>query len=208
MLSSAKLILDFDGTLVVENSSRVFCEVVLEAHRSFTNWLLQRLTGGRLAPIGYAIFGTLGRVLGGRDAKLLVLLWLNRHYLKNHGDEVSLATARRLTLNLALVNEYHQPFEILSTGLEPIIQSFLAIHPEVTCITVTASTCTFGARTASHLLNLADKITWLSQLQSARYYTDYDHEATLLAATLADRVSVSRLGSASPNELYYAEISA
>jgi len=181
MRSSSSTIIDFDGTLVYENSSRVLEQVILEQSASP---LTQVLYHSRFARSKNLAFATLSRLLGRRDARLFVLLWLSRQLLRHQGPYIYQLTAQRLTPNTELAVYTTQPFIVLSTGLQPVIEAYLRLNPQLPCTSVIASRVPLALRHFHHLLPPRAKLTSLIYHRHYQYFTDYEDEANLLEARL------------------------
>ena len=124
-------ILDFDGTLVRENSSNVLIDILIEraANRAERQaaWLLR---GPIRRPVRM-LFTLLGMATGGRDLRLAWALWVFRRTLTLDAQIVFATVAGRLTLNPVLAEVYAQPFVVASLGLRPVIDAFAELHPEL-----------------------------------------------------------------------------
>ena len=173
-------VLDFDGTLVCENSSNVLVDILVErASRSERRaaWLL---SGPARRPVRM-LFTALAMASGGRDMRLAWALWAFRHTLTADPAEVFAAVAGRLTLNPVLAEMYDQPFVVASLGLRPVIDAFAALHPELLVERVYASEYRLDkSRWTLRLSTPRAKVRLLTTLAPARYLTDYDREALRL----------------------------
>jgi hypothetical protein len=185
------VILDFDGTLVLQNSSRILESVIFTEIANSRGAMLRRIYESRSGAIN-ALFAAITRLARGRDGRLLLLLGLTRHLIRGKEQSVFERTAERLELTPEIAKLYTQPFIILSNGLEPIIQAFLRRHPELYCRMVSASSAliTRGGLRIS-LRSPSSKATILYQCRPYRYVTDHAHEALILEAALPWHNSVS-----------------
>jgi hypothetical protein len=184
---------DFYGTLVRENSSRVLKSLLFERARTrrqkaVTWWCEGPLS--RLANLGFII---LGMLMGGIDARLLVVLWAYRDLLAHQGLLIFREAAQRLTLNQDVLFKSEQPIAIISLGLTPVIEAFLELHPEIKVSKIVASQFSASRRGPKvHLNSIADKIKHIPLGSPAEYYTDYLHEVQMLQA-IYSHISVSKL---------------
>lgn len=179
-------ILDFDGTLVRENSSHVLIDILIEraANRAERQaaWLLH---GPVQRPVRM-LFHLLGMARGGRDMRLAWTLWAFRRTLTDDAQTVFAAVAGRLTLNPVLAEVYAQPFVVASLGLRPVIDAFAALHPELPIGQIYASE--YRRDRSRWLLRLSTpgaKVRLLTDLAPALYLTDYDREALRLQRSAA-----------------------
>ena len=190
MSSPRKLVFDFDGTLVLENSSRLLVAELFKRRTTIMQRVGYAMIYGRLKPFGYVVFGAFSRVLDGRDMRLMFTLWLYRSHIRHDGGDVFRKVARRLTLNTTLANDYVKPFIILSTGMSPIIEAWLALHPVLTCTNVVAST--YGQQ-YGRLITVGAKVAPLTAIDNFVYFTDYDHEAYLVRNAFANRCRMEQV---------------
>jgi haloacid dehalogenase-like hydrolase len=179
-------ILDFDGTLVRENSSNVLIDILIDraANRPERQaaWLLR---GPVQRPVRM-LFTLLGMARGGRDLRLAWALWMFRRTLAVDAQILFAAVAGRLTLNPVLAEVYVQPFVVASLGLRPVIEAFAALHPELPIGHIYASE--YRRDKSRWLLRLSTpraKVRLLTGLAPALYLTDYDREALRLQRTAA-----------------------
>lgn len=177
-------VLDFDGTLVRENSSHVLIDLLIEraANRPERQaaWLLH---GPVQRPVRM-LFNLLGLARGGRDLRLAWALWAFRRTLTADAQTVFATVAGRLTLNPVLAEVYAQPFVVASLGLRPIIEAFAALHPELPMGQIYASEYRRGdSRWLLRLSTPRAKVRLLTDLAPTLYLTDYDREALRLQRT-------------------------
>ena len=177
-------ILDFDGTLVRENSSNVLIDILIEraANRAERHaaWLLR---GPIRRPVRM-LFTLLGMATGGRDLRLAWALWVFRRTLTLDAQIVFATVAGRLTLNPVLAEVYAQPFVVASLGLRPVIDAFVELHPELPIGHIYASE--YRRDESRWLLRLSTpraKVRLLTDLAPTLYLTDYNREAVRLQRT-------------------------
>lgn len=187
-------ILDFDGTLVRENSSNVLIDILMEraANRPERQaaWLLR---GPVRRPVRM-LFTLLGMACGGRDLRLAWALWAFRRTLAVDAQMVFAAVAGRLTLNPMLAEIYAQPFVVASLGLRPVIDAFAASHPELPIGHIYASEyCQDKSRWLLRLSTPRAKVRLLTDLAPTLYLTDYDQEAIWLQRTASRSYHCERL---------------
>ena len=173
--------LDFDGTLVLENSSRLLVQQLMAHPVRPVERVAAGLLNGPLQRVVRLGFNSLALLFGERDLKLLAVLWLFRRTLIEREAEILRAVAGQLTLNTALSESYAEPFVIVSTGLRPLIVTFLNLHPELVCSGVFASELMVARSVRVRLLSMRAKLRILRAQQSKLYYTDYEKEAILFA---------------------------
>ena len=177
-------ILDFDGTLVRENSATVLMDVLIErAANRPERWAAWLLRGPIQRPVRM-LFALLGMARGGRDVRLAWALWAFRRTLTIDTRSVFATVAGRLTLNPALAEVYAQPFAVASLGLRPVIEAFAALHPELPIGRIYASDYRRDkSRWRLRLSTPRAKVRLLMDLAPARYLTDYGREAHRLQRT-------------------------
>jgi hypothetical protein len=185
-MQSSGNVLDFDGTLVRENSSNVLIDILVERAASRPErraaWLLR---GPARRPVRM-LFTLLGMARGGRDLRLAWALWAFRRTLTADARTVFATVAGRLTLNPVLAEVYARPFVVASLGLRPVIDAFAELHPELPIGHVYASE--YRRVKSRWLLRLSTpraKVRLLTDLAPALYLTDYDREALRLQRTAA-----------------------
>jgi hypothetical protein len=180
-MQSSGNIVDFDGTLVRENSSNVLIDILMEraANRPERQaaWLLR---GPVRRPVRM-LFSLIGIASGGRDLRLAWALWAFRRTLAVDAQMVFAAVAGRLTLNPVLAEVYAHPFVVASLGLRPVIDAFAASHPELPIGRIYASEyCPEKSRWQLRLSSPRAKVRLLTDLAPTLYLTDYDQEAIRL----------------------------
>lgn len=185
--------LDFDGTLVRENSSVVLTSILFTRARTRRQRLVTWWCTGPLRRVATLSFMTLSLILGGIDAKLLVVLWAFRDLLADQGNLIFNETASRLTLNTDVLARIDQPTTILSLGLAPVIEAFLGLNPDIQVATLVASEFSASRRGPKvKLLSIGDKVKHLHLSGETAYLTDYDHEVSVLQA-IYPRLKVTKL---------------
>jgi len=177
-------ILDFDGTLVRENSSNILIDILVERATNRPERRAAWLLHGPIQRPLRMLFSLLGLASGGRDLRLAWALWAFRRTLTADAQTVFTTVASRLTLNPVLADVYAQPFVVASLGLRPVIDAFAALHPELPIGRIYASEYRRGkSRWLLRLSTPHAKVRLLTNLAPALYLTDYDQEALLLQRT-------------------------
>jgi hypothetical protein len=200
--SLSNTIIDFDGTLVYENSSRILEDVIFDYWEGRTARFTYELYRGRLALLGRILFVGLYRITR-RDGRLWLLLRLSRPLLKAKLPQIVRATAKRLRLHTDLGVNYSRPFTILSTGLEPVIRAFLKLHPELNCTDVLSSHFSAGPGHFSlRLRPIRYKVGAMRHYQPRLYLTDHHHEAALLQTKLRQRYQLRTLKFRDTHSIY------
>lgn len=179
-------VVDFDGTLVRENSSHVLIDLLIGRAASRSERLAAWLLAGPAQRPVRMLFHLLGLARGGRDVRLAWTLRAFRRTLAADAEAVFATVAGGLTLNPALAEVYAQPFVVASLGLRPVIDAFAALHPELPISHVYASE--YRQDKSRWLLRLSTpraKVRLLTHLEPALYLTDYAREALWLQRTAA-----------------------
>ena len=183
MSTSPKLLLDFDGTLVLENSSRLLMNELFSQSHSAPQLILRWLLRGKLRRLFELLLAVASRLYGCRDTQLVIVMMFFREDMTAHSNEIFDRVAGKLTLNLQLKEYFESDFEIVSTGLEPLIGRYLLLHPNLRVSGVVASM--YDAKSGPQLMPIGQKVDVLKKYSSWRYITDYDYEATLIQRNYA-----------------------
>ncbi len=179
------VVLDFDGTLIAENSTRVLERVIFSSY-----------DGGRRGLIDWLYFGNGQRILN----ILLAILhrftrrnidWRFLLFFKSIGakiptsfDGVIAETASRLTLNkdLLVTLEGYQEIAILSCGMSLVIDEFCkGLDMNITLLAASNFSLEADGRNRINLLEPKDKISILLRHPSKLYITDDAVEAAIIA---------------------------
>lgn len=181
-------IIDFDGTLVAENSTRVLEEVIFS-----------EFFGHRRKVVGWLFFGGGKRAI---NAVVVVLLRVTRRqidwrfalFLSFLGDTSSMdtdrvvaATTKCLTVNHDLLAALEDVPEIaiISCGMTPVIRSLCEGLPRSTTLLAASSfSLDRDARRRTMLLEPSDKVSFLLRRPNEPYITDDGDEARLVAAKM------------------------
>jgi hypothetical protein len=181
-----KLIVDFDGTLINENSTRVLEVVIFEAYV------------GRCRRILHWSFFGLGEYFTNRFANLLTLAsrrqidWRFRLFLRLCGARLSRPlgeliddAASRLTLNEALLQTLvrDEPTLILSCGCAQVIEAFLRTS-NLNAYLLKASQLRLNksGRPQVEMVEPRDKVAILLEFSKLKYVTDDRYEAELVSS--------------------------
>jgi hypothetical protein len=207
MPASRNIFIDFDGTLVLENSSRVLMDTLLASPSSRPERLLAGvLTGRWRRPVRFGL-AVAGRLVGERDLELILMLLAYRRTIVRDGEQIFAGVAARLTLNTDLQTVYSRPFGIASTGLRPVIEAYLVMHPELHCTAVFASNVARDTgRYAVRILPLRAKIRALDAFNSTSYFTDYDKEVKLFQRRSQGNSKVKRLKNPAGQTVFHLEL--
>ena len=156
------LVVDFDGTLVRENSSRVLEDILM----------------GKWTVLGPLLPG-LGKLVGYRgDFRRRIVLSLSlRMYGPEKLKEAMTKTARQLTVR----EEFkHEKLIIVSSGLHPIIRNVVELH-DLKVVGIYATKITYHNGTLKvKEVTINDKVRILKGLDVKTYVTDDPREATIL----------------------------
>jgi haloacid dehalogenase-like hydrolase len=183
-MPSSGNVLDFDGTLVRENSSHELIGLLIDRAASRTERRAAWVLRGPFRRPARMLFTLLGLARGGRDLRLAWTLWAFRRTLAVDAEQVFTSVAGRLTLNPVLADVYAQPFTVASLGLRPVIEAFAALHPELHIQRIYASEYHLNrSRRVLRLSTPRAKVRLLSGLAPTLYFTDYDWEARRLQRT-------------------------
>jgi len=199
-----KTFVDFDGTLVLENSSRILMETLMEHATTKPERLTARALGGSLQRVFRVALGVVSRVTGDRDLALVLVLWAFRETFVANGDEIIADVAHKLTLNGSLEDVYAEPFSIASAGLRPVIEAFLQRYPHLPVIKVYASELLVdGAKLRLKLLTMRGKLRALLRDDTRSYFTDYDREARMYGRRVPGGVVVRVVPGQHSNTIFH-----
>jgi hypothetical protein len=184
--------IDFDGTLVLENSSMELIDALMDRASTRPERLLVGLLTSPLHRLMRLVFEIAGRITGDRDMVLMLVLWAFKQTYVANQSEIVAEVAQRLTLNDSLKSEHRRPFSIASAGLRPIIEAFLKLHPELPVQEIYASELVAnGPRLRLKLMTLHGKLLTLRAQEADSYFTDYDREAKLFERLLPGKYDVN-----------------
>jgi hypothetical protein len=173
------IIVDFDETLIFENSSRVFEKVLFDQSNGITRFLLRSLFFGKVSPLTNRVLGIFSLLfLGGRDMRLLFFLIVFKETIRRNSDFLIEQTITFLNINPELNTELQKgDIIILSRGICEIITSFLERNNFL-------FTKVIGSKLSKHqatgLLTLRDKLFFLRDIKEFCYYTDDENEKNFL----------------------------
>ncbi|HEV2413130.1 MAG TPA: HAD family hydrolase [Candidatus Saccharimonadales bacterium] len=178
MLQSTDRFLDFDGTLVCENSSIVLIEELFARATTTREKFLRTLIKHQSEFPVRILIGLIRRLTKERDVVLSIILKVYRHKISRYESDIFVAVAKRLTLQ-ELPSLSEGRFTIVSTGLTPVIESFLVLHDELKCSEIYASELTLKPWHVK-IMSLMDKERVISQKSVIQYMTDSKKEAKML----------------------------
>lgn len=206
MHSRVNTYIDFDGTLIRENSSQVLMDYLLDRPTTRGQRALALILHSPLNWLITKLLGLATRATGEKDAKLRLILMFFRNELSHSADKIFNDVARELHLNPQLSTEYRRPFIILSVGLQPLIEHFLALNPQLNCVGIYGSKIDFDGHTSKPVLkSMSHKLDHLSQAKRPRYFTDFRTEAQLFQSALSGTHHITTMPDPGHNTLYLLE---
>jgi hypothetical protein len=179
------LVVDFDGTLVVENSTRVLERLAIDSYVGklpvVVNWIFFG-AGRRVVNASSSI---LGRICGRRvDWRFLLFLRIVGGRTSRPFQELCGDAASCLTVNTHLQDSLaaSQHLGIISCGLTPIIECFVGVAGiDAEILDGSRLVELTGGRTSAKMLEPRDKISVLAAIPNLVYLTDDAQEAQLIA---------------------------
>ncbi len=188
------IVLDFDGTLVEENSSRLFEKQLLERDQpSILKHLLLLVFFSRLSYFVDFVLTIISKITNGYDLRRRIIIKnVSRHIDVQKICECIELTAKSLSFNKSLsslVSSYQNKLLILSSGLDVIIRKFLEIRG-IRVKAVIASKLTIDQNSIKLLYEIRpkDKVKILCRLShrfgKLIYITDDMREYYVLRAML------------------------
>ena len=182
------LVLDFDGTLVIENSTRVLERIVFNSYvgkmPDAINWIFFGAGSFYIS----ALSSILGRVSRRHiDWRFLIFLRIVGGHTSQRIDSMFDDAASRLTLNARLLEDFasNDRIMIISCGLAPMIDSFVR-RSLIDAVLLKGSKFTerSSGKISVELLEPRDKISVLLGIPTLEYVTDDTREAQLVAKNL------------------------
>lgn len=173
-----KLIVDFDNTLVIGNSSENFEKICIKNYSVVLSCLLNFIFFSPFRYITDRFLALISKIFFERkDLRLYIFLKFFYKKEKNYYVSVFNVLARCLQKNELLYKKITSHFYIASCGLKPIIESFIEIHDLDADIIIGS---TIKRNPISGILSVSQKIQYLSKLHSYIYFTDSFKEAEVL----------------------------
>jgi len=168
------LILDFDKTLIKENSSRVL-ENKLREYYSTNYVICKGIKNKYMLTLGNFIIRALSRIiLKGQDGVLTfnILVAFKLIPKEEIFNKILLDTSKNLHINTKFENLKNKEIFIISTGIKEIIKNFLDLQNFENYKIVVASEISYINKDTK-LKKLDDKIKFLDNIKgNFTYYTD------------------------------------
>jgi hypothetical protein len=196
---------DFDGTLVVENSTRLLEREMFAAYRGRSRRVLAWLFFGGGSAYVTGLSSVIGRVVGRRiDWRFVLFLLVTRGRFTQDVGPMCDAVAARLRLNTRLrgVVTSEGRLMIVSCGCGPVIERFIGCSG-IDAVVVDASDLWQGrsGRVSARLREPRDKVAALLTIRAREYVTDSLGEARLVARNV-ERSGVVGVNVEEVNGLY------
>lgn len=168
------IILDFDGTFILENSSRLFEDITFEYNKSTLRPFVYIIFFSDISNIFNKIFVFISfLLLKGKDFRLYLYVTMSQNTISTNFNDIMNKVVSNLTLNTKLYNEYKdKKVTILSKGFFIIIEKFLKTK-DIKCDKIVGSNIgTNGDKIYLNLLSFESKMNYLKELYNFMYYTD------------------------------------
>lgn len=185
-------IVDFDGTLVQQNSSRVLEKEIYNFIESF----LQQKVLYFLYFSSFSSFFNLCRLLlsklfaDGVDLRLKSFVFFSSFTFKKYQDEILDACVKKLTLNQDLLSEVEGSFIIASLGLNCVIHRVVN-HYRLPVKEVFSSV--MDEKLSLSMKNYNAKIAFLNQYNAFEYITDDPKEFQKIIQKIPNVVEKKKL---------------
>jgi len=162
-------ILDFDGTLILENSSRILeLEIMKKLPNSLQN-LLYPIFFGRMKILFNKVWGFISIVFfSNRDFRLFVFLVLTRKYFLNSKIDIYTNVSKKITFRKEILKSINNDTIILSNGIYDLIKHILNRNG----INVKVIASNIDRFKISSLNNFSYKFSILNSFKNFYYITD------------------------------------
>jgi hypothetical protein len=179
------LVMDFDGTLVVENSTRVLERLAFDHYVGKLPGAVNWIFFGAARRWLNASSSILGRISGRRiDWRFVLFLRIVSGRTSRSFELLCEDTASGLTINIHVLDSLDSPqqLEIISCGLTPVIAHFVRTASLDAKILAGSSLVERpGGRISAKMLEPRDKISVLASIPNLEYLTDDEQEARWIA---------------------------
>lgn len=167
------VLIDFDGTLIKNNSSRVLEKHILLRADGWQSVLLKLLFFNRLFIWFDKFFSFMSIYFFDYiDARLLLFLKLTKDVYKYKSKDINLDVVKSLLINKDLYNNYKSDYPIiLSKGLDTIILECIKFN-KLKRLKIVSSKIDFEPKVNFELMNNAKKITYMREHLPCLYLTD------------------------------------
>lgn len=167
------VLIDFDGTLIKNNSSRVLEKHILLRADGWQSVLLKLLFFNRLFIWFDKFFSFMSIYFFDYiDARLLLFLKLTKDVYKYKSKDINLDVVKSLLINKDLYNNYKSDYPIiLSKGLDTIILECIKFN-KLKRLKIVSSKIDFEPKVNFELMNNAKKITYMREYLPCLYLTD------------------------------------
>jgi len=177
-------ITDFDGTVILENSSRVFEKIILK-HSHKNRYLTYLMFFSKFEKYFDYLFHLISNMTSKTDLRLQIFLILQQEIIKKEYSTIIDEVTHSLNINKKVYLKIKKKeFAILSNGLYPIIKKFSKYHKlNPKCIIASKGAIQNG-RLVINLRSLKDKTKYLQDIRSFIYLSDNHKEITDMMSAL------------------------
>lgn len=173
-MQSDDIILDFDGTLVLNNSARKFESITFKYNKSMKRHIIYLIFFSDISKIFNKIFAFISiLLLKGKDFRLYLYVLMSQNTIIDNFDKITNIVASDLALNTKLYDECRdKKITVLSKGFVVIIEKFLKAN-NIKCDRIVGSNIGInGDKIYFSLLSFENKMNYLEELYNFIYYTD------------------------------------
>ena len=188
-------ILDFDGTLILENSSRILeLEIMKKLPNSLQNLLYPIFFGG-MKVFFNKVWGFISIVFfSNRDFRLFIFLVLTRKYFLNSQIDIYTTVSQKITFRPEILKTINNDTIILSNGISDLIKHILHMHG----IKVKVIASNIDKFKISSLNNFSYKFSILNSFKNFYYITDDILEAKYICKRYKQKIMFTQ-----KDTLYY-----
>jgi hypothetical protein len=162
-------ILDFDGTIILENSSRMLeLETMKKLPNSLQN-LIYPIFFGKMKVFFNKVWGFISIVFfSNRDFRLFIFLVITRKYFLNSKIDIYKTVSEKITFRPDILKTINNDTIILSNGISDLIKYILHSHG----ISVKVIASNIDKFKISSLNNFSYKFSVLNSFKNFYYITD------------------------------------
>ena len=185
MHSQSESIFDFDGTLVSQNSTRVFEKISyaeLAGLRKGVVYILYFFLSGFVINIAASLCSRLSK--NSIDWRFKIFWILCKSKVILNIDEIISNVSSELSLNESISIDYSLPIKVATCGLNCVVQNFCEMNDINYEIIVSSRIDSNNGRTELKLISPSDKSISLAKLVWKNYLTDDSNEAELIQLEL------------------------
>lgn len=180
------IVLDFDGTLVLENSSRLFENITYKYNDTMTRYFIYIIFFSSMSKIFNRIFRFVSIILLKEiDIRLYIYTYMSKKTITDNFEKIIDDVSSNLSLNKELYEKHKdKEITILSRGIVDIIERF-SKHKNIKYNRIIGSKIELiGDKIHFNILSFEDKVKYLENFNNFIYYTDSMSEGKYICQKL------------------------